>query len=88
MTRRQAQLVLHRVVHCKTTLVWDFWKWKHCDLDENSPYRLIYLNAWSLIGRSTLEGLGGVLLEVGLECPRLFCPLPADQDVSLLPITL
>lgn len=36
-------------------------------LDENGPYRLIYLYTWSLAGRTISEGLGSVSLleEVG-----------------------
>lgn len=44
------------------------------NLDENSPYRLIYLNAWSLAGRTIWGGLGGVaLLEEVYTGGRLWC---------------
>lgn len=34
-------------------------------LNENGPYRLIYLNVWFLVSGTVWEGLGGVtLLEV------------------------
>jgi hypothetical protein len=31
-------------------------------LNGNGPYRLIYLNTWSLIGETVWEGKGGVAL--------------------------
>ena len=44
--------------------LWEPWNGMWCfeDLNENIPYRLICLNAWSLVSGTVQEGFGGVVL--------------------------
>ena len=57
-------------------------------LNENGPHRLVYLSAWSIVGRTVLEGLGGVAL-LEKVCHWLDFEFPkAHAITSLSPLLL